>query len=214
MSFDSAELGYGRQPVLSDVTFDLGPSEAIALVGSNGAGKSTILKAVVGLSEVVGGKVTVCGAAPSRRAPGSVGYVPQQVEAEPEFPITAVDVVGLGLVAQLRPFQRIGRAGKQRCREALAGVGMLDRAEVRFHDLSGGQRQRVLLARALVANPTVLILDEPFNGLDADSRDRLVSTLLGLKKEGMGIMLSTHDARLADDTCDHTLTVTSGTTRP
>lgn len=205
VEFAAANLGYGRTTVLRDVTFSVAPGEAVALLGGNGAGKSTVLKAPLGLSDVLSGSVA---------ARGGVGYVPQHVDAAPEFPITAQGVVALGLVPRLRPFRRIGREGRRRSREALAGVDLLERSDVRFQDLSGGQRQRVLLARALVSNPEVLLLDEPFNGLDARSRDKLIELLLTLKSGGMAVLLSTHDTRLSDEVCEHTLVVGEGRVTP
>ncbi|WJY68657.1 metal ABC transporter ATP-binding protein [Corynebacterium auris] len=201
LAYVDATVGYGRSPVVRGVTFTVGPGEAVALLGGNGAGKSTLLKAALGLSDVLRGEV---------RVDGEVGYVPQHSDAAPEFPITAEAVVGLGLVPQLSPFQRLGRSGKALCREALAGVGLAERARVRFGDMSGGQRQRVLLARALVARPKAVLLDEPFNGLDAPSRDRLVEIVLELKAQGLAVLLTTHDLRLSEDTCDRTLTVADG----
>lgn len=201
LAYVDATVGYGRSPVVRGVTFTVGPGEAVALLGGNGAGKSTLLKAALGLSDVLRGEV---------RVDGEVGYVPQHSDAAPEFPITAEAVVGLGLVPQLSPFQRLGRSGKALCREALAGVGLAERARVRFGDMSGGQRQRVLLARALVASPKAVLLDEPFNGLDAPSRDRLVEIVLELKAQGLAVLLTTHDLRLSEDTCDRTLTVADG----
>lgn len=205
LAYVDATVGYGRSPVVRGVTFAVGPGEAVALLGGNGAGKSTLLKAALGLSDVLKGEV---------RVDGEVGYVPQHSDAAPEFPITAEAVVGLGLVPQLAPFQRLGRTGKALCRQALAGVGLAERARVRFGDMSGGQRQRVLLARALVARPKAVLLDEPFNGLDAPSRDRLVEIVLELKAQGLAVLLTTHDLRLSEDTCDRTLTVADGGIRP
>ncbi|SDR74479.1 metal ABC transporter ATP-binding protein [Corynebacterium timonense] len=204
LAYVDATVGYGRAPVVRGATFAVSPGEAVGLLGSNGAGKSTLLKAALGLSDVLSGRV---------RVDGSVGYVPQHSDAAPEFPITAEAVVGLGLVPQLRPFRRIGREGRRLSREALERVGLADRARTRFGDMSGGQRQRVLLARALVARPRALLLDEPFNGLDRASRDRLVETILDLKAQGMAVLLTTHDLRLSEDTCERTLTVVDGGVR-
>ncbi|WP_342318310.1 metal ABC transporter ATP-binding protein [Corynebacterium mayonis] len=201
VTFDEASLGYGRAVVLEGVTLKVNPGQAIGLLGSNGSGKSTVLKATVGLSDVIAGNV---------RVGGQVGYVPQQADTTPDFPITAAEVVGLGLVPQLKPFGRIGAAGKRRCLEALELVGLAPRERCRFSDLSGGQRQRVLVARAIVADPPVLVLDEPFNGLDTANRKALIDVLEQQKRNKVAVMLSTHDLELSDAVCDTTFTIAGG----
>ncbi|MDY5786277.1 metal ABC transporter ATP-binding protein [Corynebacterium sp.] len=201
VEFNEAFLGYGRTVVLSDVSLTVRPGHAVGILGSNGTGKSTVLKATVGLADVLGGEVKVDGA---------IGYVPQHAETASEFPITAGEVVALGLVHELKPFQRIGASGRQRSLDALAAVGLEARARVRFADLSGGQRQRVLVARAIVSAPPVLVLDEPFNGLDSENRRVLIEVLEEQKRKGVAVLLSTHDLALSDAVCDATLTVANG----
>lgn len=212
LEFTSARLGYGREPVLDGVSFTVAAGEAVALLGGNGAGKSTVLKAPVGLSQVLGGTVTT-GGSPGTGA-AEIGYVPQHADIAPEFPITAQEVVGLGLVPRLKPFRRIGREGWQRCRRALDVVGLEPLARRRFDSLSGGQRQRVLLARAIVSGPQVLLLDEPFNGLDAPSRALLIQLVREFKAKGMAVLLSTHDLELSERACDRALTVSEGKVAP
>ncbi|MDU0478790.1 ABC transporter ATP-binding protein [Staphylococcus chromogenes] len=208
---NAATLGYGTAAVLHDVSFTLSAGTATALLGDNGAGKSTILKAILGLSDVLAGRIEVLGATPRRRPRGSVGYVPQHIDAELSFPISAIDVVALGLVPELGWFGRVRRSGYQRCEAALDQVGLLDRAQQRFGELSGGQRQRVMLARALVAEPKVLLLDEPFNGLDRASRAQLLKHIEQLKKQGIALLAATHDLQLSEAVCEQVLHVEDGT---
>ena len=108
----------------------------------------------------------------------------------------------MGLYGELGWFQRLSRRHKERIAQALDRVGFADRGDVHFGTLSGGQRQRVLLARAIVADPTIILLDEPFNGLDQPNRDALVRILTDLKNDGVGVVVSTHDLVLAREVCE------------
>lgn len=206
-----ASLGYGTSAVLHEVSFELSLGTATALIGDNGAGKSTILKAILGLSDVLAGTVEVLGGSPRRRPKGSVGYVPQHIDADLNFPISALEVVALGLVPELGWFQRLRKPAFVRCEHALAQVGLDAQAGQPFGELSGGQRQRVMLARALVAKPQVLLLDEPFNGLDRSSRHQLLRHIEQLKQQGIAVLASTHDLQLSQAVCETVLTVHDGT---
>ena len=108
----------------------------------------------------------------------------------------------MGLYGELGWFQRLSRRHKERIAQALDRVGFADRGDVHFGTLSGGQRQRVLLARAIVADPTIILLDEPFNGLDQPNRDALLDLIARLKDRGIGVVVSTHDLVLAQATCE------------
>ena len=203
--FTGVDLGYGGgAPASTDVAFELGRGEALALIGPNGAGKSTILLGLLGLTEVLRGEAEVLGTTP-RRAARRIGYMPQHDEIDPEFPVSLRQVVMMGRYPRLGLLRWPGRADRAAVDEALEVVGLGEHADRRFGDLSGGQQQRGLLARALVGEPELLLLDEPFNGLDTKNRQALMRTLRRLREEGIGIVVSTHDLELAEQVCSHAL---------
>ena len=172
ITFDRATLGYGRRVVLSDITFDIPPGDFIGLVGPNGAGKTTILRAILGSLTPIRGTVTT--------APGlRFGYVPQRDSVDYGFPLEVLDVVLMGRYDRIGLLRRPAREDRRLAEAALDHVGIGHLAAQQLNALSGGQKQRVLIARALVGQPNVLVLDEPTNGMD------LVSTtqILGLVRE-------------------------------
>ncbi|QPL06108.1 MULTISPECIES: metal ABC transporter ATP-binding protein [Actinomyces] len=195
-------LAYGRTPVLTGVTGTLRAGQALALVGPNGSGKTTLLRALLGMVRIVNGTARVNGQAPGRAPAGSIGYVPQVADLDPTFPVTALDVVVMGTVSALGPLRRPGRRERERSRDALGTVGLSHVATRRFGELSGGQQQRVLLARCLASRPRLVLLDEPFNGLDQPNRDALLRILSGLKSDGVAVVVSTHDLILAQEVCE------------
>jgi manganese/iron transport system ATP-binding protein len=195
-----------------DLTVEAGT--ALALIGPNGAGKSTLLKGVLGLVPLTAGtmelgSVEVGGADAATAAPvpehtrnGMIGFLPQSSELDPDFPISLEQVVMQGRYRRLGLLRWPGRADRAAVRRALDTVGLTSLAKRRFGELSGGQRQRGLLARALAGEPRLLLLDEPFNGLDQTNRDALVDTLRALKQQGVAVVVSTHDLELAKEVCD------------
>lgn len=196
----------GHTPAATDLTLELLEGEALALVGPNASGKSTLLKSMVGLVAPIRGELAVLDGAP-RNAARETGYLPQTDEIDPEFPVSLRQVVMMGRFRRLGPLRLPGRADRQAVAEAIARVGLVEQADARFGDLSGGQQQRGLLARALVTHPRLLLLDEPFNGLDTTSRQQLMRTLRDLRREGIGIVVSTHDLELAHQVCSHVLLI-------
>ncbi|MGC0417115.1 metal ABC transporter ATP-binding protein [Embleya sp. AB8] len=204
--FTDATMAYDRVPALTNVDGRLPAGQALALVGPNGGGKSTLIKAVLGLVPVVGGAVTVAGRRPAA-ARACVGYVPQAASLDPEFPVSARQVVMMGRYRLIGRLRRPGRRDRAAVDEALAMVGLADRAHTRFGALSGGQRQRVLLARALAAAPPILVLDEPFNGVDAVSQEALNAALTRAKAGGTAVLVSTHDLTVAQCLCEQTCLV-------
>ena len=172
ISFDHAALGYGRNVVLSDITFDIPAGDFLGLVGPNGAGKTTILRAILGSLQPLRGTVST--------AQGlRFGYVPQRDSVDYGFPLKVRDVVVMGRYDRIGLLRRPSKVDRDLAHDALDHVGIGHLAEQQLNALSGGQKQRVLIARALVGEPNVLVLDEPTNGMD------LVSTtqILGLVRE-------------------------------
>lgn len=201
LRLEHASVAYGRAPALERVHGAVRRGEIVALVGPNGAGKSTLIKAILGLVPVVDGSITVLGRSPSQ-ARRRVAYVPQADTLDADFPISVAQVVLMGRYRRIGWVRPPGRADRAAAAAALDTVGLADRAADRFGTLSGGQRQRVLLARAIVAEPDLLLLDEPFNGVDAVSQDALLSTIRDQAHRGTAMVISTHDLALAHITCD------------
>ena len=172
ISFDHATLGYGRRAVLSDLTFDIPEGDFLGIVGPNGAGKTTILRAILGTLDPMAGSVTI---APDLR----FGYVPQRDSVDYNFPLKVIDVVLMGRYDRVGLGRRPTKVDRDLAFQSLEHVGISGLADRPLGALSGGQKQRTLIARALVGQPTVLILDEPTNGMD------LVATtqILGLVRE-------------------------------
>jgi ABC-type Mn2+/Zn2+ transport system ATPase subunit len=177
-------LGYGGDPVVTDVDFALEPGQSLCLLGPNGGGKTTLLRALGRELEPITGAVETS---------GRPAYVAQTERTRLDFPVSAFDVALMGSLANGRWWLPARRADRAAARAALERVGLTDRADERFGALSGGQRQRVLLARALVQDAAVLLLDEPLSGVDPASA-RLIDRLFAdLRAEGRTLLVSTHD---------------------
>jgi ABC-type Mn2+/Zn2+ transport system ATPase subunit len=200
LAVTDAAFAYGQRVALEQISFDVRRGEAIALIGPNGSGKSTVLKGVAGLINRTSGTVTVEGESPAPA--GSIGYVPQADELDPQFPVTLEQVVMMGRYRSLGWLRLPGKRDREAVHGALKAVGLAHRARARFGELSGGQQQRGLLARAVASGPRLLLLDEPFNGLDQKNRDALIGTLQRLKADGVAVLVSTHDLDLARAVCD------------
>lgn len=178
--FKNAALGYGKTPLLTQVDLDIRAGEFWGILGHNGSGKTTILKTLLGLLPTLSGEFDARGRHVGRPR---YGYVPQKERLDPLYPLTSRAVVAMGTFRTLDLLQRLRSAGDgglvERC---LADCGAADLADRRFSDLSGGQKQRVIIARALAAEPEVLVLDEPLAGVDITTQ-RALLTLLGELKE-------------------------------
>ena len=192
------DLAYGYKTVVTGLNGSVEAGEALALIGPNGSGKTTFLQAIIGIVRVSHGSLTMPKTV-------SIGYVPQQVDLDLTFPITASQVVAMGLSRQTGFLGLLKKSQKKSVEDALNHVGLLNRADVRFGDLSGGQRQRILLARAIVARPTLILLDEPFNGLDEPNRKELLNIMKSAKEDGISFVVSTHDLVIADAICEKAL---------
>jgi ABC-type Mn2+/Zn2+ transport system ATPase subunit len=176
--------GYGRLPAIENVSFDVESGQRVALLGPNGGGKTTLLRVLLGELRPMRGDVHV-----RRRA----ATVPQTERSRLDFPVSALDVALMGSLPRLPWWKRPGHADREVAREALERVGVGGRADDTFGDLSGGQRQRVLIARGLVQDAELLLLDEPFSGLDVPAARALESLIADLAGEGRGTVIATHD---------------------
>lgn len=183
-------FSYDEVSVLRDVSFSIRPLESICIVGPNGGGKSTLLKLLLGLLKPDCGEIEVFGKQP-KAGRQRIGYMPQSVHFDPLFPITVQDVVLMGKLDCISAGW-FSRNHKKLALEALDELGMADYASRKFSNLSGGQRQRVLIARALVCDPELLLLDEPTANVDQAVEEEFYATLEQLNSR-MAIMLVSHD---------------------
>ncbi len=185
-------VSYADKPALWDIDLDIPPGVMCAIVGPNGAGKSTLLKAALGLVRPVAGHVRFLGR-PVGQMRGQIGYVPQRHSVDWDFPTTVRDVVEMGLYRRLGWFRRPGPETRSRAMAALAEVGMQDYAARQISQLSGGQQQRVFIARALVQDAPILILDEPMAGVDASTEAVIIALLKRLRDDGRTVIVVHHD---------------------
>ncbi|MGC1184023.1 MAG: metal ABC transporter ATP-binding protein [Candidatus Dormiibacterota bacterium] len=182
----------GRQ-VLRDVSFSLRAGEVTGLIGSNGAGKTTIFRVILGLQRVSSGRVWIAGVSRSGHPP-AVGYVPQTVVLDPDMPLRARDVVGLGLDGQRVGIPLPSRKRRQAVAEMLEAVDATRFADARVGRLSGGEQRRILIAHALISRPQLLLLDEPLISLDIRSEQEVVELLSRIAKEQkIAVLISAHD---------------------
>ena len=180
--------GYGGRPVLRDVSFGAEPGQTVCVLGPNGGGKTTLFRALIGELEPLAGSV---------RVSGRPAYVAQTERTRLDFPVSALDVALMGALAHGRWWLPPGRGQRAAARAALDRVGLAPEAEIPFGELSGGQRQRALLARALVQDATVLLLDEPLAGVDPASAQLIDSVFAELRAEGRTLLVSGHDIERA-----------------
>ncbi|MCK9793199.1 metal ABC transporter ATP-binding protein [Isoptericola sp. 4D.3] len=182
----------GASPVLRGVDLTVRRGEVVALLGANGSGKSTLVRTLVGVLPASAGDVRLFGHPLGNGVPwGRVGYVPQRVSAAAGVPSTAAEVVSSGLLHGRR--LTLPRGWRSRVRDALDLVGLADRARYATHQLSGGQQQRVLIARALVRDPELLVLDEPVAGVDRPSQEAFAATMTRLVADGMTVLVVLHE---------------------
>jgi manganese/zinc/iron transport system ATP- binding protein len=187
--------------VLWDIDLTIPSGVLMAIVGPNGAGKTTLIKAILGLVRVVSGEVLVHGRPYSPRS-RTVAYVPQRGTVDWDFPTTVLDVVMMGTYGRLGWFHRPGARERADAADAIRRVGMSDFASRQISQLSGGQQQRVFLARALVQDAPVYIMDEPFQGVDAVTERAIVEILRELRSRGRTVVVVHHDLQTVPEYFD------------
>nr|WP_203593589.1 anchored repeat-type ABC transporter ATP-binding subunit [Streptomyces sp. SID9124] len=192
----AVELG-GRL-ALVDVDLTVSTGELVGLIGPNGAGKTTLLRSVLGLLTPQTGTVLLDGR-PAAKQRGTIGYVPQRHEFAWDFPLSVEKAVLTGRTHRIGWLRRAGAGDREAVDEALELVAMTALRHRPIGELSGGQRQRVLVARALALRPTLMLLDEPFTGLDVPTQELLTALFLQLRTEGKALLMTTHDLPAAAD---------------
>lgn len=196
ISLRKVSAGYEGQTVLSNLTLDIPPGAQIALLGPNGAGKSTLFKVITGLLTGFTGYVSIHGSKPGE-VRDCVAYVPQRSEVNWAFPATVWDVVMMSRFGRCREEGLTKADHEAAVRRSLENLGILELKNTPINQLSGGQQQRVFLARSLAQEPHILLLDEPFNGIDAPTIGVMLSVLERLEKDGVTVIVSTHDLEMA-----------------
>ncbi|MFK0168051.1 metal ABC transporter ATP-binding protein [Streptomyces sp. NPDC090306] len=210
VSLRGAHAELGARPVLRGIDLGVGRGEVVALLGANGSGKSTAVRAAIGQVPLTAGEIELFGT-PLRRFRdwGRLGYVPQRTTASGGAPATVTEIVASGRLSRTR-FGFLRRADHEAVRRALERVGMADRAGDSAEALSGGQQQRVLIARALAAEPELLIMDEPMAGVDLASQEVLAGTLREQVALGVGVLLVLHELGPLEPLIDRAVVLRDG----
>lgn len=190
---------------LDDISFELRQGERVAVIGPNGAGKSTLFNVIAGVLTPTRGQVDVFGHAPGEHI--CIAYVPQRSEVDWKFPVSVADVVMMGRVGRLGLFKQPKRQDWQRVEQSLELVGMAHLAKRQIGELSGGQQQRVFIARALAQEAELMLMDEPFTGLDVRSQEGIFDILETLRRHQVTVMVATHNLNLAAEHFDRLMLI-------
>jgi ABC-type Mn2+/Zn2+ transport system ATPase subunit len=196
LEIENVSVAYNGQPALRDLTFHVPHGARVAVVGPNGAGKSTLFKALVGLLPLRQGRVLIHGL-PLGHHLDCIAYVPQREEVDWRFPVTVEDVVMMGRYGRLGWLRRPGPSDRAIVARSLEQMSIAPLAHAPIGELSGGQQQRAFLARALAQEPHILLMDEPFTGVDASTQEATLALLDQLQTQCVTVMVSTHDLNMA-----------------
>ncbi len=209
LEVEHIDVGYNGKLILHDLSFQVPHGARVAVVGPNGAGKSTLFKALVGLLPLRAGQVFIHGL-PLNTHKDCVAYVPQREEVDWRFPVSVSDVVMMGRYGRLGWLGRPGSEDHAAVRRGLQQVGIADLAGRSIEDLSGGQQQRVFLARALAQEPHIMLMDEPFTGIDVPTQEATLDVLERTHEQGVTVMVATHDLSMASQRFDLVLLLNHG----
>jgi manganese transport system ATP-binding protein len=203
ISISDLAVRYGTVQALSDVSLELAPGRIIGVIGMNGSGKSTLFAAIMGTVKLAGGSVQLFGGDPARaRRNNLVSYVPQSEAVDWDFPISVTDVVMTGRYGMLGLTRSPRTIDREAVARAIERVGLSEFADRQIGELSGGQRKRVFVARGIAQEASLMLLDEPFAGVDKGSEHTIIELLRTLAEEGRGILISTHDLAGVPELCD------------
>ena len=202
LRLEDVSFGHGGKPVVSGASFAIREGDVIGLVGANGAGKTTLLRGLLGLITPQAGRL--------ERATSSLGYVPQRETLDELFPLTVREVVEMSFRGRPRGRRRIRAGDHEQCERLLEQVGLLSKSESPFASLSGGQRQRALIARALVLEPRLLLLDEPTSGVDFEANRSIVKIFRQLHDAGIAILIASHHYDLIREETQRVLHIVEG----
>lgn len=191
--FSKVSCGYADKVVFQDLTLRLFPKQFAGLVGPSGAGKSTLLKSVLGVAPLLSGAISISGKKINGQVPVEVGYVPQVETVDWDFPVTVEQVVAMGLYRKSKRLPWLTRPERDLIRNLLERLNIGHYVDRQIKRLSGGEQQRVFLARALIADPKLLILDEPTSGVDVKTQHAILHLLGEINRTGVTILLTTHD---------------------
>jgi len=206
IEFSHLSVSYNSHLVLDDLTLQIAHGERVAVVGPNGAGKSTLFKVLVREIAPTRGRIRIHGR-PLGSHKDCVAYVPQREEVDWHFPVTVEDVVMMGRFGKQRWLHKADAHDREIVQQSLQQIEIGDLAKRSISELSGGQQQRVFMARALAQEPHLLLLDEPFNGIDAPTQEAILGLLNNLRAKDVTILVSTHDLNLASDCFDQVLLI-------
>ncbi len=210
IELSQVNVRYGQNLALRDTSVQIPFNTFTGVIGTNGAGKSTLFKAIMGLVKPESGTITICGDDPATaQKHGHVAYVPQSELVDWDFPVSVYDVIMMGRIGTQNIFKIPSAIDHNVVNEALKRVDMERFKDRQIGELSGGQKKRVFVARALAQGADILLLDEPFAGLDAKTERSLIDLLIQLKESGKTIILATHDLLSLPDTCDRVILVKS-----
>jgi ABC-type Mn2+/Zn2+ transport system ATPase subunit len=205
VSLRAATLGYEDAEILKGVDLDIRAGDLVAIAGPNGSGKTTLFRSILAFLPILGGSLV------RNCALNEIGYVPQSAALDSAFPITAREVVEMGGYGRLKPYRMFPAVERKRLEKALQQVGLSQLAGRLFFSLSGGQRQRMLIARALMVEPKILILDEPLAGCDPESQKAISELLVHLSRdENIAVFFSSHDLRMVKHVARKVLRVDGG----
>jgi manganese transport system ATP-binding protein len=203
ISVSGLAVRYGAVQALSDVSLELMPGRIIGVIGMNGSGKSTLFASIMGTVKRTAGTVQLFGGDPAKaRRNNLVSYVPQSEAVDWDFPISVSDVVMTGRYGRLGVTRRPRAGDREAVARAIERVGLSEFADRQIGELSGGQRKRVFVARGIAQEASLMLLDEPFAGVDKGSEHTIIQLLRTLADEGRGILISTHDLAGVPELCD------------
>lgn len=210
IALEGVNVRYGNNVALENASIRIPYHSFTGVIGMNGAGKSTLFKAIMGLVTPTTGTVTICGDDPkTAQKHGHVAYVPQSELVDWDFPVSVYDVVMMGRIGTQNIFKTVSKQDHAAVKSGLERVNMTAFESRQIGELSGGQKKRVFVARALAQGADILLLDEPFAGLDATTEKSLIALLITLQENGKTIIIATHDLLSLPDTCDHVALVKS-----